>query len=65
MKLPKSASSKGLLLTIPGVSNIESLYIYRAPIMVDSTKVGIIPKIYFNYGDGIDVYDRTTLNVVI
>ena len=65
VKLPKSASSKGLLLTIPGVSNIESLYIYRAPIMVDSTKVGIIPKIYFNYGDGIDVYDRTTLNVVI
>lgn len=65
MKLPKTASSKDLLLTIPGVSNIESLYIYRAPIMVDSTKVGIMPKIYFNYDNGIDVYDRTTLNVVI
>lgn len=68
MKLPKTPSNKGLLLTIPDVSNIESLYIYRTPIMVDSTKTGITPKIYFNSEKGdlsISVYDRTTLNTVI
>ena len=66
MKLPKTPSNKGLLLTIPDVSNIESLYIYRTPIMVDSTKTGITPKIYVNYENGIiDVYDRTTLNNVV
>jgi hypothetical protein len=68
MKLPKTASNKGLLLTIPGISNIKSLYIYRTPIMVDSSKAGIMPKIHFNYEKGelpISVYDRTTLNVVI
>jgi hypothetical protein len=68
MKLPKTSSNKGLLLTIPDVSNIESLYIYRTPIMVDSTKTGITPKIYFSSEKGdltISVHDRTTLNTVI
>jgi uncharacterized repeat protein (TIGR02543 family) len=68
MKLPKTSSNKGLLLTIPNISNIESLYIYRTPIMVDSTKTGIIPKIYFSSEKAdltISVHDRTTLNTVI